>query len=245
MLRNRQRPGLVTRTSGAAAPFSPLNIANLAAWYDASDTATITSSLGSVSQWNDKSGNARHATQGIGSNQPVTGTRSINGLNVLDFEATNDNLLLPSALYGLSNGPWTYLIVYQADTAASAQRMLVGGSPITYGIFANTGANNGINVRQTNTVPATSYTFDTSLRCWAGRRNGATLEALINGNLSSGSISTASDATISVFTIGSSSVSMDGMLGEIVMYSRNLTNAEYNQVGQYLAAKWGFTWTAI
>jgi hypothetical protein len=32
-------------------------------WYDASNAATITSSGGLVSQWNDLSGNARHATQ--------------------------------------------------------------------------------------------------------------------------------------------------------------------------------------
>jgi hypothetical protein len=55
-------------------------------WYDASDLATITSVATAVSQWNDKSGNLRHLTQGAGANQPKTGTRILNGLNVLDFD---------------------------------------------------------------------------------------------------------------------------------------------------------------
>ena len=56
-----------------------------AAWYDASDTNTITLGAGGVSQWDDKSGNANHATQGISVNQPQTGTNIINGLNSIEF----------------------------------------------------------------------------------------------------------------------------------------------------------------
>jgi hypothetical protein len=55
-------------------------------WYDASDLATITSVATAVSQWNDKSGNLRNLAQGTGTLQPKTGTRLLNGLNVLDFD---------------------------------------------------------------------------------------------------------------------------------------------------------------
>ena len=40
-------------------------------WFDASDASTITESGGAVSQWNDKSGNARHVYQVAGSKQPI------------------------------------------------------------------------------------------------------------------------------------------------------------------------------
>jgi len=59
------------------------------AWFDASDTSTITHSSGSVSQWDDKSGNDNDVIQSTGSNQPTTGTRTINSLNVLDFDGDN------------------------------------------------------------------------------------------------------------------------------------------------------------
>lgn len=41
------------------------------AWYDANDAATIIESGGQVSEWLDKSGNNRHATQASGTNRPT------------------------------------------------------------------------------------------------------------------------------------------------------------------------------
>lgn len=63
---------------GAAAPFSPLDLPGLTAWYDASDATSFTFSSGSVvSQWNDKSGNGLHLTQATVGNQPArTGTQN-------------------------------------------------------------------------------------------------------------------------------------------------------------------------
>jgi hypothetical protein len=69
-------------------PISPDSIATLAAWYDASDTGTITSSGGAVSQWNDKSGNGWHLSQSTEGDKPTTGANTVNGLNVLDFGGT-------------------------------------------------------------------------------------------------------------------------------------------------------------
>jgi hypothetical protein len=55
--------------------------------YDASDTATITASGGAVSAWAPKSGSlGLTAAQGTAANKPTTGTRTQNGLNVLDFD---------------------------------------------------------------------------------------------------------------------------------------------------------------
>jgi hypothetical protein len=60
-------------------------------WYDATVPETITQSVGAVSQWLDKSGKGNHAIQSQGSRQPATGTRTINGLNALDF--ANDRMV--------------------------------------------------------------------------------------------------------------------------------------------------------
>lgn len=66
--------------------FDPLSLSP-ALWFDASDAATITSSGGAVSQWDDKSGNVRHMTQGTAGNKPTTGAATLNGLNVISFGA--------------------------------------------------------------------------------------------------------------------------------------------------------------
>lgn len=40
-------------------------------WFDAADAATLTLSGSSVSQWDDKSGNSRHAVQAVAASQPT------------------------------------------------------------------------------------------------------------------------------------------------------------------------------
>jgi len=67
-------------------------------WLDASDATTITSSSGSVSQWTDKSANGYTFTQATSTNQPTTGTRTINSKNVLDFDGTTDYLYSTAAI---------------------------------------------------------------------------------------------------------------------------------------------------
>jgi len=56
-------------------------------WWDASDTASITESGGAVSNVAEQKGGVDFI-QNTGSLQPVTGIRSQNGLNVLDFDGT-------------------------------------------------------------------------------------------------------------------------------------------------------------
>jgi len=58
---------------------------NTQIWLDASDSNTIIESAGLVSQWSDKSGKSNNVEQPIGSEQPLTGSRVLNNLNVLDF----------------------------------------------------------------------------------------------------------------------------------------------------------------
>ncbi|MEM8801042.1 MAG: Ig-like domain-containing protein [Pseudomonadota bacterium] len=69
----------------AGASFSPGDDPLLMSWYDAADAATLTGGA-SVSAWADKAGSAT-LTQSSGTRQPSNGTRSVNGLNALDFTA--------------------------------------------------------------------------------------------------------------------------------------------------------------
>lgn len=73
--------------------FSPLSIPGLQAWYDAFDKDTITSSLGLVSSWSDKSGNG-NTVSASGSARPETQMNNINGLNTIAFDGMDDFLEL-------------------------------------------------------------------------------------------------------------------------------------------------------
>jgi hypothetical protein len=103
-------------------------------WLDAADTTTITSSSGAVSVWTDKSTNAYTFSQATSTNQPTTGTRTINGRNVIDFDGTNDRLVLSQAKTAfkfMNNSATTWFIVAQPDATSD------------YGLYFATEAGSG------------------------------------------------------------------------------------------------------
>ncbi len=72
-------------TVGAA--FTPTDDPNTIGWWDADDAASITHNGGLVSGWGDKTGGADLA-HSVPARQPSTGTRTLNGRNVIDFDGS-------------------------------------------------------------------------------------------------------------------------------------------------------------
>lgn len=70
-----------------------------ALWLDADDSSTLTLVSGAVSEWRDKSGNNRHATQATASNRPLLVADGLNGTDVVRFDGI-DNFLTGQNLAG-------------------------------------------------------------------------------------------------------------------------------------------------
>jgi hypothetical protein len=107
-----------TFSAGAPPAFSPLALPNLKAWYDASDTASISVTSTKVTQWNDKSGNAYHLTQPTDAYRPNSGTRTVNSLNAIDYNTNTDTLVASTAAdWKFMNNATgaTAFIVYKLD----------------------------------------------------------------------------------------------------------------------------------
>jgi hypothetical protein len=68
---------------------------SLALWLDADDFSTITLNGSTVSQWRDKSGNGRHASQADVANQPTYTANGLNGKPELTFDGLTQFLNLP------------------------------------------------------------------------------------------------------------------------------------------------------
>jgi hypothetical protein len=101
-------------------PWSPADITT-ALWLDASDDASLTYSGTVLESWNDKSGNSRDASQSTSGFRPATGTQTINGLNVIDFDGVDDGLLFSGAtLNGLTQATIYYVLRVDNDPAATA-----------------------------------------------------------------------------------------------------------------------------
>lgn len=91
---------------------SPLAIPGAIYHFDHTDTSTITQVSGAVSAVATKSGHPVSVVQAASANKPVSGTRTMNALNVIDFDGSDDFLDLD--ITDLAQ-PFTIMAVFQGD----------------------------------------------------------------------------------------------------------------------------------
>jgi hypothetical protein len=242
--------------------FEPTSIAGLKLWLDAADTSTISLSGSNVTQWNDKSGNGYNFAQGTAANRPSSGTRTQNGLNVIDFDGTNDFLpttAAKSAFNFLNNTTATLFLVLKNDSTTGVQWMFGnnGGSNAQIGILSY---NSGTNFISRNGNGSGTWTYDITV---AGNTTNAKYLtyksdpanataanriklALDNGAFSGANTETqaasASDSTRD-FSIGDAAspdtgIPMDGFICEFLIYDTILSNDDITNVQTYLSGKW-------
>jgi hypothetical protein len=112
--------GTGTTTSGGLSPdpaWTPTSLPALKLWLDAADSSTITGNP--VTGWADKSGNNINLRQ-TGTAGPASGTRNLNGKNVLDFEGNKNLWANPGALDLGTGGPAIQVVtVLISDTRNS------------------------------------------------------------------------------------------------------------------------------
>lgn len=121
-------------------PWTPAQITT-ALWLDANDSGTLTTTSNAVSQWNDKSGNGRNASQSTATNMPTFTPSSLNGLSVVRFDATNDFMSLSSAS-GLTTATQLAVYAVRRSSVASAadvitNRSILVGTGGTYNLGAS------------------------------------------------------------------------------------------------------------
>lgn len=242
--------------------FEPTNIAGLKLWLDAADTSTISLSGSAVTQWNDKSGNAYNFAQGTSANRPSSGTRTQNGLNVIDFDGTNDFLVTTaakSAFNFLNNTTATLFLVMKNDTTTGVQFIICnnGGSNGQIGLVYYTSSTNYI-LREgngsgtwtyditeaSNTTNAKYLTFksDPANATAANRIKLAINNGAFNGTNTQTQAASSSDSTRNL-AIGDadapdSGAPMDGFFAEIIIYNSILSTDDITNVQTYLSGKW-------
>ena len=257
-MRLRGRERVSTAVSGwlpAGAPyvFSPADLEPVL-WLDASDTSTITESSGSVSQWASKAG-GYNAVQATGANQPTTGTVTINGLNVIDFDGTNDRVTVAS--FDLTGGQkFSIAAVFTADSgilSALAEHSANIDLNPGWGVFRDTddtvaiARNTGIgfevfDTTGTLTTTAKVYvgTYDGTLatnesNAWLNGSGAGTRPASVNSNAN------LTNDTLFIGSRGGTSRFLNGSIAELIVTKTALTTNEREALQTYLADKWGVT----
>ncbi|MDC1167903.1 hypothetical protein OAT36_03215, partial [Flavobacteriaceae bacterium] len=205
-----------------------------ALWLDANDPSSITndSNNGLVSQWNDKSGNNNHLTQGTDANQPTTGTRTQNGLNVLDFDGGD----FFSKVFAVAQ-PYTVFAIAKWDDP-TASRSIFGNSdnsPITY-LSHYSSVWRWYSASQQVDASAT----DSNYHLFSAVANGATAETELwmDGTSEGTSSGTAGLDGVTVGGAGGTG-SWIGTIGEVVLLSSDASDSDRQKIEGYLAHKWG------
>jgi hypothetical protein len=246
-------------------PYATTPVAGYKVWLDASDTATITQSGGAVSQWTDKSANAYTFTQATAANKPSTGVDTQNGKNVLTY-GQNDSLLSTAAASTwtfLHTTVSTVFIAFKHTVGASYAYIMSddGGSSANIGyvilneptsnlnVFAERGSSGTyafVNKTGASTL-GTAFTYITAIsdptNATAANRSDVRLKqgSAIKNNVQTSAVNSSSPTTslrIGDYTTGGNE-SVQGTMGEILIYESILSAGDILANQQYLANKWG------
>jgi hypothetical protein len=233
---------------------APTEIHDCALWLDATDLATVTmDGAGLVSQWADKSGNNKHAVQALDANKPTYSPTGLNGRACMDWgngSVATRVMTTPAITIGL----FTAFMVLRGD--ASAGYVYVHHSDTTNGTYVLGGFEASIRVNRPGgpgfsdkNVSAT-WLRDSVPKQVTTRFGGlhATHKAWVGGvaqNLANRPAATNFDpgfTTQSGFIyVGGNGIGTTwrGVIAELIIFTRELSDGERILVERYLAEKYG------
>jgi hypothetical protein len=248
--------GEYTSASSSVTPgFDPSAVAGLQLWLDASDASTLYNATtggdlvaadGAVARWQDKSGNARHATQATSGSRPIRKTNQQNGLDALLFDGTNDTFALPSITIPNSHSVFQ---VYRRASSGIQSFGIASTDVVPIPPFPSLWAGDNILYQISNdefTIhgtanTSTGYFVVSTIRNGTTsidlRRNAANVATVTAGGAVTNAASGSWNA-IAVRDAGRSNLHT-GNLCEIVVYDSALSASDLAAVENYLMQKWG------
>lgn len=222
---------------------------SLKCYLEAVDPTTITESAGAVSQWDDKSRAGDDITQGTSAEQPTTDSVTINGLNAIDFDGTDDNMIssnLQNFLKPTDN--FTVICTFKMDVNDANRKVLFGSS---------TDTNNRSTIAINTNNEIVSSIFDGSFTFKAAPLTNITNPHIVTFTNAAGTVNQYLDGLIStdvtgspstgasdLFRLGSRSDKTDhwnGPIGEFLVYNRVLLDIERLQIESFLANRRGIS----
>ena len=207
-----------------------------------------------VGAWLDKSGNARHATQGTASYRPVVQTNAIASRTALKFDGSNDWLATANINSVFPSAATAFIVCYPSASSSTnwtvfstgANHWDVYSGALTYaGTFRSPRVNGIATSIKYNAGEPLILRYRSSSASWSQFVNGlASVETAGAYNATSGNYSPAAGNAGIGYTIGSdlSGATINGSfkdyICEVLLYNSSLSDADCKRVERQLAAKW-------
>jgi len=215
-------------------PWTPADMVKTA-WYDASDASSVTLVGGKVSQWNDKSGNNRHAMQTNAVNRPtyMAADPMANNRPSIGDIAAMGKIGLNTPSMGVKHA---YAVTYYKDGVDTT----FDGYPT---LFSGPGAGGQYRVMgniNTGTLAVTSYHFNDA----GTYKNGSTNSSIVVLPMPQSLLKLKATALrTQVFSLGFNALATDrdwqGHYSEWIFTDGTETAANEQKIEGYLAHKWG------
>ena len=227
-----------------ASGFSPTSIAGCSTWLDAADSSTTTSLASGI--WIDKSARGGNTTSNAGGG--AFSVSNIRGIPAVSFPAASTAaLLIPNNASLTTSTGLSIFMVLNSTTNNGSTRFLTansgslqfyvtsGDNPTSWGLYTPAGSFGSPTVTVSNNVP---FVYSATIKTDLVRQS--------SNGIQTDTISAASTLTITSLTIGNYSpansvYAFTGSIGEIIIYSNVVTDAQRKQIEFYLTDKWKIT----
>lgn len=230
--------------------FDPRTIPSIALWLDAADTSTLTIDTG-VSAWRNKAGTGVASfVQGTGNSQPLSGTATVNGRNVLAFDGVDDFMtatdpFMTGATFGTL--PFSLWVVQRIVSATNFGMTYTNGNGFelrqnttTGQMQVNSDASTTVHTFATSSVGATEVV---SLVFPSGSTNNLFWRGGV-AQVLTGTAAGKPGAGTATHTIGrrtGAALPANVQICEIIAAQSQASDTMRRTVERYLGTKWGVT----
>lgn len=224
--------------------WTPANLTSYV-WLDAADASTITLNGSTVSQWADKSGNGRNATQVTAAYQPLYSATAINNKAAIVTDGVDDALYVAS--WGIVSPPFTRAFVFNPVTIINGshyinnQKLELNGSFNLADYASSTSATAQYAGFIANGVSTAANTNYIRISEFATTTSRVYMNGVVTGPSNSGNTALRGLCIGGISYDGSGAVTSacNTRFGEVLVIPGVLSTDSRQRLEGYLAWKWG------
>jgi hypothetical protein len=208
-------------------------------WLDGADASTITLVSGKVSQWDDKKGNGRSATQTNAALRPVYSATGLGGKGAVALDTATGQLSVNS----FGSGTYSWFCALGASSGTTLT--LIGGVNTFIPLAVVSTNSNILRVNGTNDPSSASQLYN------GESTQSVVLRTDVYYKLSSAAVTDAIAAYVNIpvitstvrlgWTDANASYGYTGFAGEFIVVSGTPSTTDRQKIEGYLAHKWGMT----